>query len=307
MSLDPQMQAYLDQAAALNLAPMHTFPPEIVRQDMLLELANTGEPEPVAHIENQSIAGPRGEIPIRIYTPMGDGPFPLLVFFHGGGWVVCNLDTHDNVCRNLANAAGCVVVSVDYHLAPEYKFPAAPEDCYVATQWVAANASHLNGDASRIAVGGDSAGGNLAAVVALMACDQGGPPLVFQLLIYPVTDATGSSPSMIENADGYGLTQKDMLWFTNHYLNNEDEQRNPLVSPLLAPNLDGLPPALIITAEYDPLRDEAELYAQCLKDAGVPVTMTRYNGAIHGFVSRPFDLGKKALRECSDALQGIFA
>ena len=307
MPLDPQMQAYLDQMAALNLAPMHTFPPEMVRQGMLMELANAGEPEPVAHVENQSIAGPRGEIPIRVYTPTGDGPFPLLVFFHGGGWVVCNLDTHDNVCRNLANAAGCVVVSVDYRLAPEYKFPAAPEDCYAATQWVAANASRLNGDASRIAVGGDSAGGNLATVVALMARDQGGPPLLFQLLIYPVTDATGSSPSMIENADGYGLTREDMIWFTNHYLNNEDEQQNPLASPLLAPNLNGLPPALIITAEYDPLRDEAELYGQRLKDAGVPVTTTRYNGAIHGFVSRPFDLGKKALRECSDALKAIFA
>jgi acetyl esterase len=306
MPLDPQMRAYLDQMAALNSTPMHNFPPEMVRQGMLLELANASEPEPVAHIENQVIAGPQGEIPIRIYTPTGDGPFPLLVFFHGGGWVIGNLDTHDNVCRNLTNAAGCIVVSVDYHLAPEYKFPAAPEDCFAATQWVVANASQLNGDTSRIAVGGDSAGGNLAAVVALMARDQGGPALVFQLLIYPVTDATGSSPSMIENAEGYGLTREDMIWFTNHYLNNEDEQRNPLASPLLAPDLSGLPPALIISAEYDPLRDEAELYAQRLQDAGVPVKTTRYSGAIHGFASRPFDLGKKALGECSSALRVIF-
>lgn len=307
MPLDPQIQAYLDQMAALNLAPMHTFPPEMVRQAMKMELGVAGEPEVVAHVANQVISGPGGEIPIRIYIPDGDGPFPLLVFFHGGGWVVCNLDTHDNVCRSLANGASCIVVSVDYRLAPEYKFPAALEDCYAATQWVAENAARLNGDASRIAVGGDSAGGNLTAVVALMARDRGGPPLVFQLLIYPVTDATGSSPSMTENAQGYGLTRDDMIWFTNHYLNNKDEQKNPLVSPLHAPDLIGLPPALIITAEYDPLRDEGELYGQRLKDAGVPVSMTRYDGMIHGFVSRPFERGKVALGECSNALRAIFA
>jgi acetyl esterase len=306
MPLDPQVQAYLDQTAALNLAPMHTFPPEMVRQAMKMELVVVGEPESVAHIENRTIPGPRGEIPIRIYTPTGDGPFPVLVFFHGGGWVVCNLDTHDNVCRSLANGADCIVVSVDYRLAPEHKFPAAPEDCYAATQWVAENATRLNGDPSRIAVGGDSAGGNLTAVVTLMARDRGGPSLVFQLLIYPVTDATGSSPSMTENAEGYGLTREDMIWFTNHYLNNEYEQVNPLTSPVLVLNLRDLPPALIITAEYDPLRDEGELYSQRLKKAGVPVTMTRYNGMIHGFVSRPFERGKEALAECSNALRVVF-
>ncbi len=220
--------------------------------------------------------------------------------------MVCNLDTHDDLCRNLANGAGCIVVSVDYRLAPEHKFPAAPEDCYAATRWVAENAARLNGDASRIAVGGDSAGGNLTAAVTLIARDQNGPPLIFQLLIYPVTDATGSSPSMIENAEGYGLTREDMIWFTNHYLNNEDEQKNPLASPLLAPDLSDLPPALIISAEYDPLRDEGELYGQRLKEADVPVTITRYNGMIYGFVSRPFDRGKEALNECSRALRDIF-
>jgi acetyl esterase len=307
MPLDPQIQLYLDQMAALNLAPMHVFSPEMVRQAMKLELMVSDEPEPIAHVENRTIPGPGGKISIRIYTPAGDGPFPLLVFFHGGGWVVCNLDTHDNVCRNLANGAGCVVVSVDYRLAPEHKFPAAPEDCYAATQWIAENAARLNGDAARIVVGGDSAGGNLAAVVALMARDREGPALIFQLLIYPVTDATGSSPSMIENAEGYGLSREDMIWFANHYLNSKDEQKNPLVSPLLAQNLSDLPPALIITAEYDPLRDEGELYGQRLKDAGVPVTITRYNGTIHGFVSRPFERGKEALGECNEALRLTFS
>ena len=306
MPLDPQAQVYLDQMAALSPAPMHTFSPEAVRQAMKMELIVASEPEPVAHVENRVISGPEGEIPLRIYTPAGDGPFPLLVFFHGGGWVVCNLDTHDDVCRNLANGAGCIVVSVDYRLAPEHKFPAAPEDCYAATQWVAQNAARLNGDTSRIAVGGDSAGGNLTAAVTLMARDQNGPSLIFQLLIYPVTDATGSSPSMLENAEGYGLTREDMIWFTNHYLNNEEEQKNPLASPLLAPDLRDLPPALIISAEYDPLRDEGEIYGQRLKEAGVPVTLTRYNGMIHGFVSRPFDRGKVALNECSRALRSAF-
>jgi len=306
MPLDPEAQAYLDQMAALGPASLDAFSPEMVREAKKLEFASLDEPEAVAHVENRIISVPGGDIPLRIYTPVGDGPFPLLVFFHGGGWVICDLDTHDHVCRSLAKGAGCIVVSVGYRLAPEHKFPAAPEDCYAATQWVAEHAALLHGDASRITVGGDSAGGNLTAAVTLMARERGGPPLIFQLLIYPVTDATGSSPSMIENAEGYGLTRADMIWFTNHYLNNEDEQKDPLASPLLAPNLSGLPPALVITAEYDPLRDEGELYGQRLKDAGIPVAIIRYNGMIHGFVSRPFERGKEALVECSSALRGIF-
>ena len=308
MPLDPQIQAYLDQMAAMNMPPIHTMTPEQVRMGIAMQLAMESiEQEQVARVENRTIPGPAGEIPVRIYTPQGNGPFPALVFFHGGGWVICNLDTHDGICRSLANGAGCVVVSVDYRLAPEHKFPAAPEDCYAATQWVAKNAAELNVEASNIAIGGDSAGGNLTAVVAQMARDRGGPHLVFQLLIYPATDFRMNTPSIEENATGYFLTKDDMIWFTNHYLNSEEDKTNPLASPLLARDLSGLPPALIITAQYDPLRDEGELYGQKLREAGVPVTVSRYAGVIHGFFgSIPSDKGKQAEAEASAALRVAF-
>jgi acetyl esterase len=308
MPLDPQIQAYLDQMAAMNMPPIHTMTPEQVRMGIAMQLAMESiEQEQVARVENRTIPGPAGEIPVRIYTPQGNGPFPALVFFHGGGWVICNLDTHDGICRSLANGAGCVVVSVDYRLAPEHKFPAAPEDCYAATQWVAKNAAELNVEASNIAIGGDSAGGNLTAVVAQMARDRGGPHLVFQLLIYPATDFRMNTPSIEENATGYFLTKDDMIWFTNHYLNSEEDKTNPLASPLLARDLSGLPPALIITAQYDPLRDEGELYGQKLREAGVPVTVSRYEGVIHGFFgSIPSDKGKQAEAEASAALRVAF-
>jgi len=308
MPLDPQAQAYLDQMAALNAPPLHTFTPELIRQAISMQRAMFGEPELVANVENRVIPGPAGDIPVRIYTPSGNGPFPVLVFFHGGGWVICDLDTHDDLCRSLTNQAACIVVSVDYRLAPEHKFPAAPQDCYAATRWVAGNAAQLNGDPSRVAVGGDSAGGNLAAVISQMARDQGGPPLVFQLLIYPATDFKANTPSIEENADGYFLSKQDMIWFTNHYLNGEEDKLNPLASPLKASDLSELPPALIITAQYDPLRDEGELYGQRLKAAGVPVTISRYNGMIHGFLSMAsvLDQGKQAIAECAAALQAAF-
>lgn len=308
MSLDPQIQEYIDQMAAMNMPEMHTMTPEQIREGIAMQLAMENiEPEPVARVENRTIPGPAGEIPVRIYTPQGDGPFPALVFFHGGGWVICNLDTHDSTCRSLANGAGCVVVSVDYRLAPEHKFPAAPEDCYAATQWVAKNAAELNADASRIAVGGDSAGGNLTAVVTQMARDQKGPRLVFQLLIYPATDFGMNTPSIEENGTGYFLTKDDMIWFMSHYLNSDEDKTNPLASPMLATNLSGLPPALIITAQYDPLRDEGELYGQKLREAGVPVTISRYEGVIHGFIgSIPSGKGKLAEAEASAALRIAF-
>ena len=273
-----------------------------------MQMAMLGSPQPIAHIENRSIPVVTGEIPIRIYVPEGNGPFPVLVYFHGGGWVIGDLDTHDEVCRSLANRVPCAVVSVDYRLAPEHKFPVAPEDCYAATQWVAANAAQFHGDASRLAVGGDSAGGNLTAVVAQMARDRHGPPLVFQLLIYPATDFRMNTPSVDENAEGYLLTKQDMIWFMNHYLNSEEEKLNPLASPFLATDLHGLPPALVITAEYDPLRDEGERYGQRLKEAGVPTTMSRYDGMIHGFFGMDaiLDKSKLAMAESVQALQNAF-
>ena len=310
MPLDPQTKALLDLMAALNEPLLSEQTPEQVRVGIKLqrELVPV-EPEPVAQVVNRTIPGPAGEIPVRIYTPAGSGPFPALVFFHGGGWVICDLDTHDGLCRSLCNGAGCVVVSVDYRLAPEHKFPAAPQDCYAATQWVAGHAAEINAIPGKLAIGGDSAGGNLAAIVAQMARDQGGPRLVFQLLIYPATDFDFDGPSIRENAEGYFLTRDDMIWFTNHYLNSDEDKKNPLASPLLAADLRGLPPALVITGEYDPLRDEGEAYGKRLKEAGVPVTISRYDGVIHGFLSiEPLtDKGKQAKAECAQALCAAFA
>lgn len=309
MPLDPQTQAYLTQMAEVNAPPLSGLPPEVVRQGIAAQVALEPPGEPVAKVENRTIPGPAGEIPVRIYTPQGNGPFPLLVFFHGGGWVICNLDTHDAPCRSLANGAGCVVVSVDYRLAPEHKFPAAPEDCYAATQWVAEHAAEFNGDASQVAIGGDSAGGNLTAVVAQMARDKGGPRLIFQLMIYPATDFTAKNVSLKENSEGYFLTVDDMTWFTNHYLNSDEDKLNPMASPMLATNLSGLPPALVVTAEYDPLRDEGELYGQRLQEAGVPVTIRRYDGMIHGFfnTAQIIDKAREAVAETAQTLHDAFA
>src|SRR5919197_1091394 len=217
MPLDPEAKMLLEQVTTV-VRPFDELSVEEARAAIATLSAAAGEGEAVARVENRTIPGPRGEIPVRIYTPAGRAPFPLLVYFHGGGWVIGNLETHDALCRHLANAASAVVVSVDYRLAPEHPFPASGEDAYAATRWVAANAAAIGGDAGRVAVGGDSAGGNLAAVVALMARDRGGPPLVFQLLVYPVTDSPAAEhPSYRENAEGYFLTRDMMHWFWNHY------------------------------------------------------------------------------------------
>src|SRR5579863_1876964 len=307
MPLDPQAQALLQQMAAANAQPFNAQTVEENRQ-ALKAMYTPKISMPVAHVKDRIVQNPGGDIPVRIYTPEGNGPFPVLVFFHGGGWVVGDLETHDDVCRRLTNGTSCIVVSVEYRLAPEHPFPASLEDCYAATQWVATAADQFHGDPSRIAVGGASAGGNLAAAVALMARDKGNPPLVFQLLLYPATDFRMNTASIEENADGYYLTKQDIIWFMHHYLSKEEDKLNPLASPLLAADLGGLPPALVITAEYDPLRDEGELYGQKLKEAGVPTTVSRYNGMIHGFVSLAsiFDQGKRGIAECCAALQAAF-
>jgi acetyl esterase len=213
-------------------------------------------------------------------VPQGEKPLPVVVYFHGGGWVIGSIETHDAPCRELANRSGAIVVSVEYRMAPEHPFPAAPEDCYAATAWVADHAAEFGGDPARLAVAGDSAGGNLAAVVALMTRERNGPPLRFQLLIYPAVDARMGYASIDENSTGYFLTKADMHWFYGHYGADPSDWR---ASPLLAPDHSGLPPALVLTAEYDPLRDEGEAYARKLQEAGVPVTLRRYDGQIHGF------------------------
>jgi len=272
----------------------------------LAEMA--GPAEAVGNVENRAIPGPAGEIPVRIYTPEGNGPFPVLVYYHGGGWVIGSLDSVDSTCRMLCNRAQCVVVSVDYRLAPEHKFPAAADDCYAATKWVANHASELNSDPDRLAVGGDSAGGNLAAVMTLMARDRGGPKIVHQMLIYPVMLHGYDTPSYTDNADGYLLTKTMMQWFWDHYLRDKKDGQSPYAAPGLVENLAGLPPAFVLTCEYDPLRDEGEAYAEQLKRYGVPVKLSRYAGAIHACftVSGALEAGGRAIEEAAGELRIAF-
>ncbi|WP_404331859.1 alpha/beta hydrolase fold domain-containing protein [Mesobacillus maritimus] len=306
--LDPQAKFLLDQMAAAGGPAMETLSPEEARLSADFS-AMAGIPEEVGKVEDRRIPGPGGEIPVRIYTPVGEGPFPALVYYHGGGWVIGNLDTVEVPCRLLTNRANCVVISVDYRLAPEHKFPAAAEDAYAAVQWVVDNASSIGVDSTRLAVGGDSAGGNLAAVVALMAKDKGGPSIAYQMLIYPVTNHNFDTQSYKENAEGYFLTKDTMEWFWNHYLRNEEDGKNPYASPLLAEDLSGLPPALVITGGFDPLRDEGEAYAERLKAAGVTVEATRYDSMIHGFFWLPGMLlqGDKAIHQAANTLREAFS
>ena len=283
MAVDPQIQALLDRGTGVPAT--HTLPVADARRQYEARIALMAPPAKVATVSERSIEGPRGPIRLRIYTPVGQGPFPLMVFFHGSGFVLCSLDTHDGMCRNLAAGIGCVVVSVDYRLAPEHKFPAGPDDCLTATRWTAAHAAELGADSARIMLAGDSAGGNMAAVTALRVRDEGGPALRGQMLLYPVTDYhTPGTPSYVDNADGYGLTRDTMKWFWAHYLSDAAEASHPHASPLQAQNLAGLPSAYVMSAEYDPLRDEAERYGDRLRTAGVPVEVTRRSGMNHGFL-----------------------
>ena len=305
MPLDPQAIAVLKQMA--NAPPVNTLTPEQARINFEARPREAG-PE-VAKVEDCSVPGTGGGIPVRIYTPAGTGPFPAVLWFHGGGWVVGSIDGQDAACRHLANASECVVVSVEYRLAPEAKFPEPLEDCYVATAWVAANASSFNADGGRVAVGGASAGGNLAAAVALLARDRGRPTLSHQLLAYPVTDRSFDTGSYRQFGDGYGLTRAAMEWYWQQYLADEADAGNPLAAPLQAADLSGLPPALVMTAEFDPLRDEGEAYAGRLNAAGVAARCIRYDGLIHGFFGRlsEFDKAKDAVADAAAALKAAFA
>ena len=306
--LDPDARMLLDQLSGF-VQPFNELGVEGARAAIAALAAGAGDPEPIHGVEDRRIPGPGGDIPIRIYTPEGDGPLPLLVFFHGGGWVIGSIATHDGLCRQLANAAGCIVVSVDYRLAPEHAFPAAAEDAYAATRWVGENAGTIGGDATRIAVGGDSAGGNLTAVVALMARDRGGPRLVFQLLVYPVTDAPSDNASYRENGKDYFLTTAQMEWFWRLYVGSAPNLDDPYLCPLRAKNLDRLPPALVVTAEHDPLRDEGEAFARRLDEAGVAARAKRYAGVFHGFFAMGSLLGRgrEATDDAAAALRSAFA
>ena len=307
MPLDPQIRQVMEDTAALGLPAPYTVSPEEARANAKKRPRSPG-PE-VAKVEDRSIPGPDSDVPVRVYTPQGNGPFPILAWYHGGGWVVGDLESADATARDLCVGGECVVVSVDYRLAPDAKFPGPANDCWAATTWAVENAVSINGDASRLAVGGDSAGGNLAAAMCLMAADQGGPEIVFQLLIYPVTDVDFTTVSYDDNAEGYGLTKVTMEWYWDHYLESMADASNPYAAPLQAKSLAGQPPALVITAEYDPLRDEGETYAKRLSEAGVATTATRYDGVIHGFfnMNAVVDKSQQAVDEASAALRNAFA
>ena len=305
MSLDPQAKALLDLVTAAGTPAFNEMTVPQARDAIRALFIPTEPPLPVKSVETRVLNTNSVDLAARIYSPDGQCPLPILVFFHGGGWVIGDLETHDATCRALAIGAGCVVVAIDYRRAPEHKFPTAAEDCFAATQWVALNAASLGGDPSRIAVGGDSAGGNLATVVAQMAADRGGPVLRYQLLIYPVTDHSFETASYKNYADGYLLTKETMEWFWNHYLNSPSDGINPYASPLRSQRLSHLPPAWVLTAEYDPLADEGTAYARKMNEAGVSVEHTEYKGMIHGFFSfgHILDQGRQAIADACTRLK----
>jgi acetyl esterase len=282
MPAHPQVRTFLDLVNAAGGPPMRDIGPEQAREMFNAMYVLFAPGEDVGSVEDLVVPAEHGGVPARLYRPEGPGPHAALIWLHGGGWVIGDLDTSDATARALCNRSGAAVISLDYRLAPEARFPAAADDCLAAVRWVDEHASDLGIDAGRMAIGGDSAGGNLSAVTALRLRDEGGPALRFQLLVYPVTDCTASQPSYEENADGYLLTRDTMLWFIDCYVADGD-QKHPHVSPLHAEDVSGLPPALVITAELDPLRDEGEAYAARLRDAGVTTELVRYDGEIHGF------------------------
>lgn len=311
VTYDPDAAAVLAAFRASGRPPYETLTPAEAREMYLASRpASQPEPPPVASAEALSIPGPAGEIPARLYKPLtlrqSGGLSPCLIFFHGGGWVIGNLDSHDVACRTLADEGQLIVISVDYRLAPEHKFPAAVEDAIAATEWVAANARPLGIDASRIVVGGDSAGGNLSAVVALHARDAG-PKLAAQVLIYPATDFAMTHPSHSEPETSAILTHTVIRWFRDHYLGGVSDGEDWRASPARVENLAGLPPAYVLTAGADPLRDEGDEYARRLEDAGVVVTYRSYPGQFHGFITMGKILPKAnvALREIGGWLKAL--
>ena len=288
MALDPQAQEVINLVIKSGRPAYNTLSPKEARQ-LFRETrpASTPTPAEIGAVRNLSADGPGGPIPLRLYRPAGvpaTTALPVLVYYHGGGWVIGDLDTHDVQCRQITAEAGIAVVAVDYRLAPEHKFPAAIDDAWAATRWVVAHGAELGIDGRQLAVGGDSAGGNLAAVVALMAREARGPAIALQILMYPVTDVGAESKSYRDFAEGYMLTRDGMRWFTNHYLKAPADAQDWRVSPLRASSVAGLPPALVITAGFDPLRDEGAAYATRLSDAGVQVDYINYGGMIHGFM-----------------------
>ncbi|MBE7940371.1 MULTISPECIES: alpha/beta hydrolase [Ramlibacter] len=307
--LHPQARALLRMMEDKGVPPTHTLSVDEARRFYRERRAVT-QPAPPAVGESRDLRmpGPAGEIPLRLYRPAGSAAgalLPVLVYYHGGGWVIGDLDTHDTLCRELANGSGCAVVAVDYRMGPEHRFPAASDDALAAARWVRANAASLQVDGARMALGGDSAGGNLAAVTALAMRDAGDAPAAFQLLIYPATDQRCLTASYQANGQGYLLTQDTMRYFHGHYFGDDTHNLDWRASPMLAASLEGVPPALVLTAGFDPLRDEGTAYAQRLTESGVRTTLVCFERQIHGFIlmGRVLDEANAAVQLCADTLR----
>ncbi|KRB64201.1 alpha/beta hydrolase [Noviherbaspirillum sp. Root189] len=304
--LHPQAKALLDLIEQRGVPATHTLSVTDART-FYRERRGFTQPDPVevAEVRNLQAEGPHGAIPLRLYKPLGGdmdrGLLPVLVYFHGGGWVIGDLDTHDSLCRQLANASKCAIVSVDYRLGPEHRFPAAVDDSIAATRWIHKEAPKLGLDASRLAVGGDSAGGNLAAVVAIALRDAGDVPIAFQLLIYPATDMRRGAPSHTTNGQGYLLTSDTITYFHDHYIDDATHDLDWRASPLLHPDLTNLPPSIVLTAGYDPLRDEGLMYSQRLSESGNRATHICFERQIHGFITmgRVIDEANAAVELCA--------
>jgi acetyl esterase len=312
MPLDPQAQYVIDLVKKANAPEFWQLTPQQAREQYRLRVDKLKVREPIHHTEDRRIPGPGSHLPVRIYHPREPKPgekLPVLVWYHGGGFVIGDLETHDSACRMLANQADCIVVAVDYRLAPEYKFPAAVEDGEAALRWVALHAAEFGGDAGRLAVGGDSAGGNLAAVVALLARNAGHPRLAMQLLIYPATAPEPETPSHRKFAEGYVLSRNNIVWFYKQYLRSPKDANDFRYAPLVADDLSNLPPALVLVAGYDPLRDEGVDYAKRLIEAGNRVRLANYEGMIHGFylMGGAVDAAKHAVAESAQMLRAAFA
>ncbi len=313
---DPQMKAVLTELARLTPDPNYKHTPDVVRKRpgppdavkaVLIKQGKPTTPEPVGKVEERTVPGPAGAIPVRVYTPSGTGPFPVLVYFHGGGWVIGSIQAYDSSCRALCNAAKCVVVSVGYRLAPEHKFPASHEDSYAATQYVMKNTASFGGDPKRVAVGGESAGGNLAASMCLMARDRKGMMPIYQMDVYPIAGYDLNTPSYKANADAIPLSKPFMAWFFRYALKSPKDGANPLIS-LDKANLAGLPPATVITDDIDPLMSEGKMFADRLRNAGVTVRYMNYAGVSHEFfgMAAVVDKAKKANAFAVEGLTGAF-
>lgn len=300
--LDPEVAAYLKHVR--SRPPVHLLSIEELRRD-IDKLRDAYPPKPVGKVENTEIPGPGGKIPVRIYTPKGNGPFPLVVFYHGGGWCIGSLDSHDSLCAELTNRIPAIVFSVGYRLAPEHAFPAAVDDCYAALKYAAKNSARLNAKINYLAVMGDSAGATLAAAVSLKSKEEPGPHIDLQILAYPATNLSSTdSESYRLFGKGYDLDKEEIEMFRTHYMPDKKGWTNPCASPALAKDLKGMPPALIITAEFDPLRDDGKEFAERLKKSGVPVKHSLYKGVIHGFLSFvTFSTAQAAFNEIRDAFK----